>query len=635
MPLVSFEDVTIAFGLQPLLEHASFQLDPGERVCLIGRNGAGKSTLLKLVQGEIQPDSGTVWRQPQLRIGCLAQELPNDDQLSVFEVIAAGLPAVGRLLTDYHAAVNRLSVDHSDAALKDVERLQHELEARDGWSLEQRVEQIIARLQLPADARLGDLSGGWKRRVLLGQALVSEPEVLILDEPTNHLDIEVIQWLEEQLLSYRGAVLFVTHDRALLQRLATRILELDRGRLTSWPGDYANYLRRREERLADEAKRNAEFDKKLAQEEVWIRKGIEARRTRNEGRVRALYALREERSQRRELQGKASFNLEEAARSGKLVFEVEHLDYAIDGQTLVRDLSLRVMRGDRIGLIGPNGVGKSTLLKLLLGQLQPSSGVLRQGTKLEVAYFDQLRARLEPEKSVIDNVAEGREFLEINGERRHIISYLQEFLFSPERTRTPVKSLSGGERNRLLLARLFSQPANVLVMDEPTNDLDVETLELLEELLGQFGGTLLLVSHDRAFLDNVVTSSVVFEGNGQIREYVGGYSDWLRQRDSGAKSKSESRSAPKAAAPAPMAAKPKPAKLSYKEQRELEQLPQQIEALETEQAQLNARTSTANFYQSEMREQKRVLDRLQQLDEQLKVAYARWEALEALRDGKA
>ncbi|PWV65643.1 ATP-binding cassette ATPase Uup [Plasticicumulans acidivorans] len=634
MPLLSFDNVSVAFGLHALLDHASFQIDAGERVCLIGRNGAGKSTLLKIVDDAVHADSGEVWRQPGLKIARLEQEMPEVGTATVFEMVADGLPEVGRLLAEYHALTHAIASDHSEALLKRMERLQHELEARDGWSLTLRVEQILSRLQLPADATLGELSGGWRRRVLLGRALVCEPDLLLLDEPTNHLDVEAIQWLEEQLLEFRGGVLFVTHDRALLERLATRILELDRGQLTSWPGDYRNFLDKKAAALEEEARHNALFDKKLAQEEAWIRQGIKARRTRNEGRVRALKALREERAQRRELQGKANFNLEEAASSGKLVIEATQLSYAWDGQPVVRDFSTRIMRGDRIGLIGPNGAGKTTLLRLLLGRLAPDSGTVRLGTKLEIAYFDQLRAQLDPEKTVIDNLAEGREFIEINGERRHVISYLQDFLFAPERTRTPVKSLSGGERNRLLLARLFSQPANLLVMDEPTNDLDIETLELLEELLMGYAGTLLLVSHDRAFLDNVVTGCFVFEGDARIGEYVGGYSDWLRQRREPARPKPVER-APEAARPAPKAEPAKKtAKLSYKDQRELDGLPARIEALETEQAELSARTGEANFYQQPQEAQAAVLARLTALGEELETAYLRWDELEAMKDGR-
>ena len=625
MPLLSLAKVSVAFGLHNLLEGADFQIDARERVCLIGRNGAGKSTLLNMIAGEIQADAGEVWRQPGLRMACLSQELPEDDSATVFQVVASGLEDLGRLLTEYHQAAMQVAYEPSPGGLQRLERLQHALEARDGWSLSQRVETILDRLQLPADSPLAELSGGWRRRVALARALVSDPELLLLDEPTNHLDIEAIQWLEEQLLDYRGGLLFVTHDRALLQRLATRIVELDRGRLTSWPGDYARFLEKKAAALEVEARQTEKFDKKLAQEEAWIRQGIKARRTRNEGRVRALKALREERRARRGQLGKASFDLAQAEASGQLVIEAENLSYTWQGPPLIDDFSVRILRGDRIGLIGPNGSGKTTLLQILLGELKPQAGQVRLGTKLQVAYFDQLRARLDLEKSVLDNVAEGREVITFNGQDRHIISYLSDFLFTPAQVRTPVKSLSGGERNRLLLARLFSQPANLLVMDEPTNDLDLETLELLEELLMDYGGTLLLVSHDRAFLDNVVTSSLVFEGQGRIREFVGGYSDWLRQRPSVASE------GPKPAIAKSTAALPRArsaAKLSYKELRELEQLPEQIETLEGEQVQLHQITADPDFYRQDPAEITRVLDRLKALEEQLETAYHRWEELE-------
>ena len=631
MPLVSFDDISISFGRHPLLEHASFQIDAGERVCLIGRNGAGKSTLLKIVDGEVSPDSGAVWRQPRLAIARLSQDLPGDDDATVIDVVAEGLAEVGHLLAEFHHVSHAVGSDES--LMKRMETLQHEIDACDGWALGQRVDQMLERLELPAETKIGELSGGWRRRVALAQALVSDPDLLLLDEPTNHLDIEVIQWLEEQLLELRGGVLFVTHDRALLARLATRIVELDRGVLTSWVGDYPTFLAKKAAALEEEARHSALFDKKLAQEEVWIRQGIKARRTRNEGRVRALKKLREERAERREVEGKVRLSLDEGRTSGKLVIDAKHVSYAWgeDEAPIVRDFSLRIMRGDRIGLVGPNGVGKTTLLRLLLGQLTPSSGSVRLGTKLEVAYYDQLRGALDLEKSVLDNLGEGREYIEVRGQRRHVIGYLQDFLFSPDRARTPMKALSGGEHNRVLLARLFAQPANLLVLDEPTNDLDLETLELLEELLIDYKGTVLLVSHDRAFLDNVVSSTLVFEGDGRIEEYVGGYSDWLRHK---AASQREAAKAARRAAQKPAAVvKAKPVKLGFKAARELEQLPAAIETLEVEQTRLTDRLSEPAFYQEDSGEQARVHARIAELTAELEVAYERWTELEALRDG--
>jgi ATP-binding cassette subfamily F protein uup len=629
MPLVSFDRVSISFGRHALLEGASFQMDAGERVCLIGRNGAGKSTLLKIVDGSVVPDTGEVWRQPGLRIARLSQDLPCDDAATVFDVVAAGLDDVGRLLTEFQHVSHAVADDAS--LLKRMEVLQHEIDACDGWSLGQRVDQMLARLELPADTRIGALSGGWRRRVALAQALVSDPDLLLLDEPTNHLDIEVIQWLEEQLLELRGGVLFVTHDRALLKRLATRIVELDRGVLTSWAGDYPTFLAKKAAALEEEARHAALFDKKLAREEVWIRQGIKARRTRNEGRVRALITLREKRAQRREVEGKVRLSLDEGRTSGKLVVETQKVSYAwSEGEApIVRDLSLRILRGDRIGLVGPNGAGKTTLLRLLLGHLEPSSGRVRLGTNLEVAYYDQLRAALDLEESVVENLGEGREYIEIGGQQRHVIGYLQDFLFSPDRARTPMKALSGGEHNRVLLARLFAQPANLLVLDEPTNDLDMETLELLEELLMEYSGTVLLVSHDRAFLDNVVTSTLVFDGDGRIQEHVGGYSDWLRRS-----ARSEA-AASKPVVETKRLARPKakPAKLGFKAARELEQAPAKIEALETEQSELADRVSQPAFYESDAADQARVHSRLAALTSELEAAYARWAELEALREG--
>lgn len=638
MILIRFDDVSIAYGDRPLLDKACLQLAPGERVCLIGRNGAGKSTLLKLASETIQPDDGCIWRKPGLRAGMLNQDLPVADSKRVYDVVASGLETVGQLLADWHD----LSVNiQTDTDMKKLERVQDQLEALDGWTLQQRVEQIIQKLQLPADKIMGELSGGWRRRVELARALVSEPDLLLLDEPTNHLDIITIAWLEQQLKDFRGALLFITHDRTFLKALATRILELDRGRLTSWDCNYETCLERKAHQLEVEAEQNALFDKKLAREEVWIRQGIKARRTRNEGRVRALKALREERLARRNVQGKATFSLDAAERSGKLVVEAQNISMGFDGKLLVHDFSFTLMRGDKVGLIGANGVGKTTLLKILLGDLEPDTGTVRHGTRLEVAYFDQMREQLELEKSVIDNVAEGRERVSINGESRHIISYLESFLFSPQRARTPAKALSGGERNRLLLARLFSKPANVLVLDEPTNDLDVETLELLESILVDFSGTVLLVSHDRAFLDNVVSSSLVFEGNGVVREYVGGFEDWLRQggsiqrlAESGEKilkptEAQTARATVSSVQPKPVSGK----RLSYKLQRELDSLPTEIEQLEAEQQALEKLTAETDFYQKNQEEVARVLRRLTDLTDAIEEKMDRWAELEEQKNG--
>ncbi|MBB2894820.1 ATP-binding cassette domain-containing protein [Pseudomonas sp. AS2.8] len=638
MALLKFTNVSLAFGVTPLLDGVSWQIERGERVCIIGRNGTGKSSLLRIVKGEQQADDGEVWRAPAIKIGELPQELPRADDRSVFDVVAAGLAGVGELLAEYH----HLTQDTSGEL--DMERLMHvqqELEARDGWRLQQLVDSTLSRLQLPAEKTLAELSGGWRRRVLLAQALVAEPDLLLLDEPTNHLDIGAIAWLEDALRGYPGAVLFITHDRAFLQALATRILELDRGNLIDWQGDYASFLVHKEQQLAAEETANALFDKRLAQEEVWIRQGIKARRTRNEGRVRALKAMRNERSERRERQGKANLLLETADKSGKQVILAEHMSYAHPGgEPLIRDLTLLIQRGDRIGLLGPNGSGKTTLLKLLLGDLQPTTGKIQYGTKLEIAYFDQLRLQLEPEKTVIDNLAEGREFITINGQDRHVLSYLGDFLFSPQRARTPVKALSGGERARLLLAKLFSKPANLLVLDEPTNDLDVETLELLEEVLLSFEGTVLMVSHDRAFLDNVVTSTLVFEGEGRVREYVGGYQDWLRQGGSprllGVQTREDSKPAPAAAkaepapAAAPVAAAAAPArrKLSYKEQRELDALPGAIETAEIELEALQTAIADPGFYQLPGEVTQAKLARMDALQAELDRLIERWAELE-------
>ena len=632
MTLLKFTDVSLAFGTTPLLDKVSWQIEKGERVCIIGRNGTGKSSMLKLVKGEQMPDDGDIWRAPALKIGELPQELPVADERTVYDVVAEGLAEVGELLSRYHHLSQHIQGDDD---LTQLARVQQALEARDGWRLQQLVETTLTRLQLPADKTLAELSGGWRRRVLLAQALVAEPDLLLLDEPTNHLDIGAIAWLEEALSGFPGAVLFITHDRAFLQAVANRILELDRGHLIDWKGDYASFLVHKEQQLAAEEAANALFDKRLAQEEVWIRQGIKARRTRNEGRVRALKAMRNERAERRERTGKASFQMETAEKSGKQVIVAEKVGFAHPGgEPLIRDFSLVLQRGDRIGLLGANGTGKTTLLKLLLGDLQPTSGSIKEGTRLEVAYFDQLRHQLEPEKTVIDNIAEGREFITINGQNRHVLSYLGDFLFSPQRARTPVKALSGGERARLLLAKLFSKPANLLVLDEPTNDLDVETLELLEEVLLGFDGTVLMVSHDREFLDNVVTSTLVFEGEGRVREFVGGYQDWLRQGGSprllgvGEEKAAKSEPAPQAAAAPAAAPEAAKKKLSYKLQRELEAIPGQIDALEAELAGVQEEISAPSFYQRPAEETRVVLERLDSLQAELDRLIERWAELE-------
>jgi len=631
MALIKFDGVSLAYGHVALLDKVDFQIEPGERVCLVGRNGAGKSTLMQIVRGSVLPDDGTVWTQQALRIAWLAQEVPADQTQTVFDVITAGLEGVGELIAEYHHVALALTEDSSPALMDKLSQLQHALEAQDGWRIEQKVEEVISRLSLPADTPLSELSGGFKRRVMLAQALVTEPDLLLLDEPTNHLDLAGIQWLEEFMLGWNGSLLFITHDRAFLQNLATRIVELDRGNLTSWPGDYKNYLQKKEHALAVEADHNAKFDKKLAQEEIWIRQGIKARRTRNEGRVRALEAMRNERGRRREQQGKAKLNLENAVLSGKLVVEVKNASVGYGGEPVIRDFSTTIMRGDRIGIIGPNGAGKSTLLKLLLSELRPDQGKVRLGTKLEVAYFDQQRAVLDQDKSVMDNLNYGSDRVTINGKDRHVMSYLQDFLFPPQRVRSPVSSLSGGERNRLLLARLFTQPANLLVMDEPTNDLDVETLELLEELLNDYKGTLLLVSHDRVFLDNVVTSTLVFEGKGIVNEYIGGYNDWLRQRQAPAMPAKTEKPASNKKRDAKPATTNKPRKLSNKEQRELAGLPKRLETLETEQTDLQAQVSSNEFYKQDKQTIAETLERLEAVGNELETCFQRWEELEAAR----
>ncbi|MBU2964439.1 ATP-binding cassette domain-containing protein [Amphritea sp. 2_MG-2023] len=627
MALIRLDKVSVAFGDKQLLDHIDFQLDKGERVALVGINGAGKSTLLKVLARHQATDDGEIWQDGGARVAELSQMLPAADERRVRDVVASGCAETVDLLNRYEA----LAMSQSDTDMAELERLQHKIEMVDGWHLEQKILQVLERLELDGDQLMSALSGGWRRRAALGAALVQSPDILLLDEPTNHLDIETIEWLEKQIMEFRGGVLFISHDRSLVERLATRIVELDRGKLTSFPGNYSAYLTQKEKMLEEEERHNALFDKRLAEEEKWIRQGIKARRTRNEGRVRALKDLRVERSQRRDKQGKATFQVEQADRSGKIVIEVEGVSHGYHGETVLRDLTLSVQRGDRIGLIGPNGVGKSTLLKVLLGQLQPDQGEVKLGTSLNVAYFDQLRGKLDPEKTIIDNISEGRESITINGKSRHIISYLSDFLFSPERARTPVKALSGGECNRVMLAKLFSQPSNLLVLDEPTNDLDIETLELLEEILLEYKGTLLLVSHDRAFLDNVVTSTLVFEGNGKIQEYVGGYEDWLRQRSqvNSAASKPSTKSA--AVAAEPVKAAPAKKKLSYKLQRELDLLPGQLETLEGDIAQLHEQTGAADFYNGDHEHVAATLAALQTKESQLEKLMERWVELEAMQ----
>ncbi|HVI59976.1 MAG TPA: ATP-binding cassette domain-containing protein [Luteimonas sp.] len=624
MPLVSLNAVDYSVGGPLLLERVDLAIEPGERIALIGRNGAGKSTLLRLLDGELRPDDGEVRREGGVRVARLEQEVPAGAAGSVFDVVAAGLGDLGAQLADYHRLSHAQPLDM--AALAAV---QARIEAADGWRLDQRVVETLDRLGLDGEAAFDRLSGGMKRRVLLARALVSAPDLLLLDEPTNHLDIAAIDWLEGFLKAWPGALVFITHDRRFLRALATRIVEIDRGRVTSWPGDWDNYLRRKEERLNAEAQENARFDKLLAQEETWIRQGIKARRTRDEGRVRRLKAMRVERAQRREQAGNVRMETAQAGASGRKVVEARDVSFGFGGRLLVRDLSTTILRGDRIGLIGPNGSGKTTLLKLLLGELLPQAGEVRIGTQLQVAYFDQYRATLREDWNALENVAEGLEFVEVGGKRKHVIGYLQDFLFTPERARAPITRLSGGERNRLLLAKLFAQPSNLLVMDEPTNDLDVETLELLEELLSEYPGTLLLVSHDRDFLDNVVTSTLVMEGEGRVGEYVGGYSDWLRQRP--AEAPAVAKPVPAASAPPPPAAEaPAPArrKLGFKDARELEQLPARIEALEARIAGLTVAMHDPAFYQRDGAAITAHGAELAAAQAELDAAYLRWEALE-------
>lgn len=628
MSLITLQDIHLSFGGPPVLDRASLQIEEGDRLCLLGRNGAGKSSLLKLLAGEQSPDNGGIVRRQGLRVALLSQESPPDLSGTVFDVVAGGMGEATALLAEYHRVGQRLAMEGGEELLNRLEALHKALEDTGGWRLHQEVERLLGRLSLDPDLEFATLSGGTRRRVLLARALASAPDILLLDEPTNHLDIDTIAWLEEFLLKEIRTFLFVTHDRAFARRMANRVAELDRGRLFVFPCGYDSFVERREALLEAELARRALFDRKLAEEEAWIRQGIKARRTRNEGRVRALLKMREERRQRRERTGTARISLQEADRSGRMVAEAEGVSFAYDGRTIIRDLSTTVMRGDRVGIIGPNGSGKTTLLRLLLGELEPLSGEIRLGTRREVMYFDQMREQLDPAKTVAENVGEGNDTIVINGRPRHVIGYLQDFLFTPEQARSPVSTLSGGERNRLLLAKLFTKPSNVLVMDEPTNDLDTETLELLEDLLMEYSGTLLLVSHDREFLNNVVTSTLSVGGDGLVREYVGGYDDWLRQATAEAAAV-----APPPPVPAPKKQRTdaeKPRKLSFKEQRELEGLPDRIGRLEQEIEAIHLRLSDPEFYRTAGAEVAVLNRKLEELENELAAAFLRWEELDSL-----
>jgi len=631
MPLIRLDNISLAYGDQPLLAHVDFQVDAGERVCLVGRNGTGKTTLFRVITGAAAPDNGEIWRMETLRVAHLEQEVPPDTEQTIFEVVAGGLGELGPLLAEFHNLTHHHGLAQRES-LRALAQLKGRIETLDGWNINQKVETMLTRLSLPEDKRLTDCSGGTRRQVMLARALVSEPDLLLLDEPTNHLDITAIAWLEKYLLNCNSAVMFITHDRTFVRRLATRVAELDRGKLTSFPGNFDGYLSRKDELLEIEERSSAKFDKKLAEEEAWIRRGIKARRTRNEGRVRALQAMRRDKAERLEAQGRASFSIDAGALSGRLVVDVRRVSFCYGDNSIIRDLSTRILRGDRIGILGPNGSGKSTLLKLILGELEPTSGEVVLGTRLQLAYFDQHRRMLDPEKTVRENMTDSG-YVTVRGRPRHVIGYLKDFLFPSQRIDSPVKALSGGERNRLLLAKIFTQSANMMVLDEPTNDLDVDTLELLEELLSEYEGTLLLVSHDRTFLDNVVTSTLVFEGDGKFGEYAGGYEDWERyQRQIPEIPGATKKRGNTQRTPAPSQAKrtDKPRKLTYKEQRELEALPVAIEALEAEQAELHRLMGGAEFYRQSSDTITATLERLEALKCDLEERYARWQTLESI-----
>jgi ATP-binding cassette subfamily F protein uup len=630
MPLLRLDDVSLAYGHLPLLSHVDFQIEAGERVCLVGRNGAGKSTLFRVIAGIATPDGGDLWRMETLRVAHLEQEVPPDTHQTIFEVVAGGLGELGGLLNEYHILTHRRGLAERDS-LRALADLQARIETLDGWNINQKVETVLTLLNLPEDTRLSDCSGGTRRQVMLARALVSDPDLLLLDEPTNHLDINAISWLERYLLGSVDALMFVSHDRTFVRRLATRIIELDRGRLISFPGDFDSYLRKKDELLEIEERANAKFDKKLAEEEAWVRRGIKARRTRNEGRVRALQALRREKASRLASPGRVNFGSHAGTLSGRLVVDVRRVSFAYGNRCIVHDWSTRILRGERVGIIGPNGSGKSTLLKLILGELRPTSGEVVLGTRLQIAYFDQHRRLLDPEKTVRENMTDS-DYVMVRGRARHVIGYLKDFLFPPQRIDSPVQALSGGERNRLLLAKIFTQSANLMVLDEPTNDLDVDTLELLEELLSEYEGTLLLVSHDRTFLDNVVTSTLVFEGDGRFREYAGGYEDWaLYQRQIPAATQSSDRAGSTSAA-TQTKQRERTRKLTYKEQRELEGLPARIEALEAEQAELHRTMSGSEFYRQSSEKITAALERLETVKAELEGSYARWQALDDLAE---